>query len=311
MRIAIFSNWLMKFADVLKVHWESKGHEVLFEPGFNPNLVETCDRVFFESADTNAHLATQRRPHKKGKVFVRIVDIDAHSNGPAGLKEGYMDGIIYIADHIKQLCDERYKNIAGIPNAVIQMGLDLDKFPMRANQSQGKDIAFISTRLTPEKGFDRALMILAELLKKSNQWQLHVVGRMYENSVWEMHLNHILDNNGMRDKVHILGNLPYNSGNEINDFLEDKSYLLSASHKEAFGFNIAEAMSKGIKPVIYDFWGAEKIWGKEHLFKTEAEAVGLLENDVYTPELYRKQIEDNYTLERHLKAMDEFMEIPV
>lgn len=310
MRIAIFSNWLMKFADVLKVHWESKGHEVLFEPGFNPNLVETCDRVFFESADTNAHLATQRRPHKKGKVFVRIVDIDAHSNGPAGLQEGYMDGIIYIADHIKEMCDERYKNLEGIPSKVIPMGVDLSRFPLKKDKTQGKDIALVSTRLTPEKGFDRALMILVELLKKSNQWNLHVVGRMYENSVWEMHINHILDNNGIRDKVHFLDNLPYNTGNEINDFLEDKSYLLSASHKEAFSFAVGEAMSKGIKPVIYDFWGAEKIWGGENLFKTEHEAVERFESDVYIPELYRGYIEKNYTLERHLEAMSEFMEIP-
>ena len=309
MRIAIFSNWLMKFSDVLKAHWEDKGHTVLFEPGFNPNLVETCDRVFFESADTNAHLATQRRPHKKGKVFVRIVDIDAHSNGPAGLQEGYLDGIIYIADHIKELCDGRYKNLEGIPNKVIPMGLDLDKFPIRADKTQGKDIAFISTRLTPEKGFDRALMILTELQKRSSQWHLHVVGRMYENSVWEMHINHILDNNNLRDKVHFLSNLPYSTGNEISEFLEGKSYLLSASHKEAFGFNIAEAMAKGIKPVIYDFKGAEKVWGPENLFKTEREAVDLFENPVYTPDLYRLHIEQNYSLQKHLEAIDSFMEI--
>lgn len=308
MRIGIHDSYLMKFSRVLKDHWEAKGHEVMFEPSFNPNIIETCDRVFFECADTNVHLCTQQRPHKKGKVFVRIIDIDAHSNGPAGINEGYMDGIIYIADHIKEMCDKRYKNLAGIPNIVIPMGLDINKFPIRTS-AKNKNIAFISTRLTPEKGFDRALMILAELRKKSNQWQLHVVGRTHENSVWEMHINHILDSNNLRDSVHFLGNLPYNTGNEINNFLEDMSYLLSASFKEAFSFVTAEAMSKGLKPVIYNFKGAESIWGSQHLFNTSQEAVGLFENDVYTPELYRQQIEDNYTLDKHLEAMDSFLQI--
>src|SRR5260221_5791853 len=101
MRLAIFDNWGMKFSFVLKDYWESLGHTVIFEPGFNPNLIETCDRVFFESADTNVHLATQQRPYKKGKVFVRVVDVDALVGGPAGIQPGYIDGVIYIADPIK------------------------------------------------------------------------------------------------------------------------------------------------------------------------------------------------------------------
>jgi glycosyltransferase involved in cell wall biosynthesis len=308
LRIAIFDNWLKKFSQVLIDYWQSQGHTVLWEPGFNSNLVETCDRVFFESADTNAHLATQRRPHKKGKVFVRLIDVDIHANGPAGLKEGYVDGIIYIADHMKEMSEKRYKNLEGIPAKVIHMGVDLSKFTYQ-ERSPGKNIALISTRLTPEKGFDRALMMFAELAKRSSQWQLHVVGRMFENSVWQMHIDHILDNNNIRDKVHFYGNLSYDTGNEINAFLEDKQFLLSASHKEAFSFVTAEAMSKGIKPVVYNFWGANKIWPEANLYKNEHEAVKLFESDVYHSLTYRKWIEENYPLDSHLQEMSDFMAI--
>lgn len=301
-------NWLKKFTQPLQDHWEQYGHTVLFEPGFNPNLIETCDRVLFESADTNAHLASQQRPYKKGKVFVRIVDVDAHANGPAGIKPGYFDGIIYIADHIKEMCENRFSNLKGVPSKVIPMGLDLSRFTYR-EKPRGSKIALISTRLTPEKGFDRALMIFAELAKESHQWELHVVGRMFENSIWEMHINHILDSNDIRDKVHFYDNLPYDTGGEINEFLEDKDFLLSCSHKEAFSFVTAEAMAKGIKPVLYNFKGAEKIWGRQWLFNTAQEAVKSFLSDVYTPSMYREYIEQNYPLEKHLKNMDEFMDI--
>lgn len=308
MRIAVFDNWLGSFSGVLMEYWRSQGHEVIHEPGFNPVLVETCDRVFFESADTNAHLATQQRPHKKGKVYLRIVDIDAHANGPAGVQSGYFDGIIYIADHIQKLCESRFKNLEGTPSKLIPMGVNTDKFTYREKPA-GNKIAFTSTRLTPEKGFDRALMILADLLKLSNQWELHVVGRMHENSVWKMHIEHIIESNNMQDKVHFYGNLPYKTGTEINDFLEDKDYLLMTSHKEAFSFSVAEAMSKGIKPVIYNFKGAEQIWGKQWLFNTPQEAISMFTNNIYTPQVYRDYVVNNYPLEKHVKAISEFMEI--
>lgn len=308
MRIAIQDNWHEKFTLPLHKYWESLGHTVLFEPGFNPNLIETCDRVFFESSDTNIHLATEQRPHKKGKVFLRIVDVDAHVRGPAGVRAGYVDGIIYIADYIKQMCEERYKNLEGIPSKVIPMGVDLNRFTFR-ERPVGKDIAFISTRLTPEKEFDQALRIFSELKRRSSQWRLHVVGRMFENSVWEMHINNILDSTGIRDSVKFYGNIPYTSGNEINDFLEDKDFLLLTSHKEAFSYAVAEAMAKGIKPVIYNFKGAPDIWRKQSIFNTEREAIDIFEDGVYTPSLYRKYIEDNYSMENHLKAVSDFMEI--
>lgn len=308
MRIAVMDNWLKKFSQPLIDHWQQQGHTVLFEPTFNANLIETCDRVFFESADTNVHLATQRRPHKKGKIFCRIVDVDAWANGPAGIKPGYVDGIIYIAKHIQEYCTEKYKNLEGTPNKVIHMGVDLSKFGYR-NRQRGRKIAFISTRLTEEKGFHQALMILAELRKRSSQYELHVVGRMFESDLWQKTIDHILDDNKMRDAVKFYGNLPHNTGNEINVFLEDKDYLLLPSRKEAFSFVAAEAMSKGIKPVVWNFYRARDIWPPEIIFNTHQEAVEMIDTDVYHSAGYRAWIQDHYSIEKHFAEIDSFMEI--
>lgn len=308
MRLGIHDNWLQKFSKVLHTYWISKGHTVLWEPGFNTTIIETCDRVFFESADTNAHLATQIRPHKKGKVFVRIVDVDAWAQGPAGLRSGYIDGIIYIAKHIQDYCNDKFKNLEGIPNVVIPMGVDLNRFSFRERR-KGYKIAFISTRLTEEKGFHQALMILAELRKRSNQYELHVVGRMFENDLWTKTIDHIIDENNLREAVKYYGNLAYDTGNEINDFLEDKDYLLLPSRKEAFSFVAAEAMAKGIKAVVWNFYRARDIWPKEILFNTHQEAVDMIDTDVYNSASYRQWIEGHYPLDLHLKRMSEFMEI--
>jgi len=307
MRIAIFDNWLEKFTLPLHKHWESLGHTVIFEPGFNPNLIETCDRVFFESADSNIHQATQQRPYKKGKVFVRGIDVDAWVNGPSGIREGYVDGIIYIAKHIQEHC-EKFQNLKSIPSTHIPMGVDLSKFNYR-EKPHGKNIAFVSTRLTEEKGFDEALKIFIELKKKSSQYELHVVGRMVENELWEKTIGHILDENNIRDSVKFYGNLPYVSGSEINDFLEGMDYLLLTSRKEAFSFAVAEAMSKGLKCVVNNFYRAKDIWTPDMIFNTHQEAVEIFESKVYTASSYRKYIEDNYSMEKHVKAISAFMDI--
>jgi len=297
-RIAIQDSWFEKFSCVLHKHWESLGHTVLFEPGFNPNLIETCDRVFFESADTNIHLATQQRPYKKGKVILRIVDVDALVNGPAGVKSGYVDDIIYIAPHIQQFC-QKFENLRTSREHLIRMGVDTDRYAFR-KKPQGKKIVFIATRLTPEKGYDKALMIFQELYKNDKSWELHVVGRMFENNAWQLHVEHALK--PIKDGVKFYGNLPYTE-NTINDFLQDKDYVLLCSMKEAFSFATAEAMSKGLKPIVYAFNGCEAIWPEWMLYKTETEALALFDTP-HEPDKYRQYIVDNYGLQRYLAEMD-------
>ena len=51
------------------------------------------------------------------------------------------------------------------------------------------------------------------------------------------------------------------------DFWNQVSYVLSTSDIESFSFNIAEAMSAGCTPVIYNWNGADAIWNKKHIFK--------------------------------------------
>lgn len=307
-RIAFQDNWLCLFTRVLQNHWDKKGYWVTWEPGYNPELLETCDIVFFESADTNSHLASAERPAKKGKAVLRIIDIDAWANGPAGIRGGYFDDIIYITEHIQEYCREKYKHLKPKREHLIKMGIDLDKYTFR-EKPRGRKIAFVATRLTEEKGFDIALQILAEVRKKSNQWELHVVGRMPDDDLWKKTIEHIIRTNELEDSVTFYENLPYDTGTEINDFLEDKDYLLLPSRKEAFSFAVGEAMAKGIKPVIWNWLGAEDTWPADVIFNTPSEAVESLLSNVYNPKHYRQWVEDKYPLDKHLEAMDKALEL--
>jgi hypothetical protein len=94
----------------------------------------------------------------------------------------------------------------------------------------------------------------------------------------------------------------------VSEWLENMDYFFLASTKEAFSYATAEAMAKGIKPVIGNWRGADKTWGK-YVNKTYKQMyMRFVDNDCHSEE-YRQYVADHYDEKRYLKQLDEFVEI--
>ena len=79
--------------------------------------------------------------------------------------------------------------------------------------------------------------------------------------------------------------------------------VLSTSIIESFSFNIAEGMACGCRPYIYNWEGAEKIWGKEWIFHKMPKFVDTLtEEDM---KAHRKYVVDNYDFNLMMTAIVE------
>jgi len=89
-------------------------------------------------------------------------------------------------------------------------------------------------------------------------------------------------------------------------WLDDKAYLLNTSGKEAFCYAVGESMSKGIKPVVHHFYGAEEVWPSRYLWNSVNEAVEQIEGD-HSPVEYRQYIETYYPLGVMLEAYDKLL----
>jgi len=74
---------------------------------------------------------------------------------------------------------------------------------------------------------------------------------------------------------------------DTNTFLEDKNYFLSTSIHEGYGMAILEAMSKGIKPIIHNFYVADEFYPQKYLFNSVKEAVRMITSDDYDSAEYR------------------------
>jgi hypothetical protein len=95
---------------------------------------------------------------------------------------------------------------------------------------------------------------------------------------------------------------------DVNAFLEDKNYILSTSLHEGHPYNLIEAMARGIKPVIYNFYNASELFEEKFLFNTTDEAVQKILDDEYDSEYYRHYIEQKgWTLEHQAREFDGFI----
>jgi hypothetical protein len=77
--------------------------------------------------------------------------------------------------------------------------------------------------------------------------------------------------------------------------------------KEAFSYATAEAMAKGIKPIINNWWGSETIWDEKFIYKDLAEASAMIIGGYNNPEQYRDYIKENYDIQRMFQQYDQLL----
>src|ERR1700743_1068012 len=259
MKIAVFDSYAGKFSQDMQDWWENRGYEVIRDTNYDPDKVQWADVVWFETCDNNLLAATNpsdallaapdtKHPwslhemdlsHKK--VIVRPIDIEvwqghhAHDN-----MWNVVDDVIFLAPHIQDMfnVDSRTQG-HHFKQHVIPAGVNTDKFNFHPGE-KGKKIGIIAERWV-RKGVDYVIQ-LAMMLP---DYEFHWLGKNNDYH-WEAEY--------LRDMVkNYCPNLILEEGyvEDLNEWWEDKSFVLSCSKKETYGYNIAEAMSKGKKPIIH------------------------------------------------------------
>ncbi|OQY10904.1 MAG: hypothetical protein B6I29_00420 [Marinitoga sp. 4572_148] len=139
------------------------------------------------------------------------------------------------------------------------------------------------------------LQIIKKLVEKDKRYKLHVAGNVQE-FMYQVHLNHMVKEMNLEDNV-----IFYGWVDNMEEWWEDKNYLLSTSVDEGHPYNILEGMAKGLKPIIYNYYGSKNQWPNELIFNTVDEAINIILKDNYNSNYYRNFIENNYTLENQIK----------
>jgi glycosyltransferase involved in cell wall biosynthesis len=305
-KIALLDSWKLKFAQPIKEHWESLGHTVLVNPLWSE--VSEADLIYFYQSDNQlVEFTTQKMTHR-GKVYAGVIDIEAWANQPQTADWSQVDGVTFIAEHIRDMV---LPHIAPPPKvSLIKPGINLEKYPLRPpNDTESRPVRRIAyvvgdKRIWDVKRFDIALMMLRDLLDSTKFiWQLHVLGSYSTHEQYNDYCQHLIENLQLENFV-----IWYERQESVSKWLDDKDFFLLPSTKEAFSYATAEAMAKGIKPILGNWRSADVNW-EPFYCKTIGQMFSkFLESD-YDPRKYRQFIVDNYDEKRYLRQLDEFLEI--
>lgn len=322
MRIAVADNTGRKFINDLIEHWEKKGHEVRYERGTSEYLAQWADLYYIEWVDGNLDYlwkiyngaeGVSRTPdwdnNKKPKVAVRMIDWDLWCNYIPFWETTYSDFIdkaICIAPHMqKYILDKapQYKDKLQL----IRPGVNLEKFPLKTTLTDGFQVGMVLGDMWWPKNHMGGLDIFTSLYQKDKRYRLHIRGQHEPGEYWPVMYESYLDTRGIRDAVTL-----YASVDDMNVWYEKIDYLLHPGMKETFCYAVAEAMSKGIKPIVNNFYGASDVWDGEFLYNTHQEAINMFKkggSQIKPNKDYREYINKNYSLERYFKETDEYLGI--
>ena len=322
MKILLTDPYGLKFTQDMKDWWEVQGHKVEYQRYWNPQLAnEWADVLWFDTADNNIASATNPGQAiiaddanyvpwgiadmdlSKKKVIVRPIDIECWQGHQTAAKWGLVDDVIFIADHIRNICPPETMPELRPETRIhtIPCGVNLDRYKF-AERGHGFDIAVVSEKWS-SKGTHEILQVALALQRMNARYKIHWLGQRSDSN-WEYAY---FDDFVEHHKLNIEFTNILNDGRTVDDFLEGKNYLLHGSIKEGFSYATAEAMAKGIKPVIHRFFGADAIWG-DMTWDTIDEAVKMIVGGTYDSQSYRQYLIDHrLTLDAMMSSFNEII----
>lgn len=324
-KLAIFDPNGRKFTADMEEWWQSHGYEVKFDRYYDPVLVNWADIIWFDTCDNNLKSATMpdsslveewKQAQLEGRapidvpwdmhdmdlsnkrIVVRPIDIEVWYGHQHNVDWGLVDNAIFIAPHIRDIVvNSGVLDGKGTTVSVIPCAVNLDRWTYKERQP-GYNIAWVCERWA-SKGVDYAIQLMARLPK---EYKLHALG-IWHDYAWETaYHKDLIKHLGLEDRIIFYeDHVP-----SLDEWLEDKNFLLSCGKKEAFGYSIAEAMAKGIKPIPHRFLGADDIWPRL-TWTTLIEAESQITNwDDYDSKKYLGYLyEHGYTLEQMMQTIEE------
>ena len=263
--------------------------------------IDWADIVWLEWANEVAIIGTNYNGAKNKKVIVRLHRYEAFTNYIKQINWNVVDKLILVSSMMGKAIESVHPDVYSKIKDKIEIiynGLDVEKIPFKEREP-GYNIAWVA-HIHSRKNPMLALQIISRLIKVDSRYKLHVAGD-FQDKMLEIYLKYMVEEMGLENNV-----IFYGWVDDMDEWWEDKNYLLSTSVHESFGYNIAEAMARGIKPVIHNFFGAYELWPKKNIFNTIDEAVEMIISGEYESEKYREFVE-KYSLDKQIRQIKEII----
>ncbi|GMQ59651.1 hypothetical protein AN1V17_40500 [Vallitalea sediminicola] len=254
-----------------------------------------ADICWFEWCDELLIYGSKLDIASKKYVVCRLHSYEAFTNYPSLVNWINVDKLIVVAKHIKDYVAVKYKldnqKIDAIPN-----GIDIDKYTFR-ERKQGYNIAYVGY-INYKKGPMLLLHTFKAIYDIDNRYKLYIAG-LFQDERYLLYFNQMIQEMGLSENVLYEG-----WKDNLNEWMEDKDYIICTSVLESQNISVMQAMAKGIKPIIHDFVGAFDVYRDKYIWNTINEAYDMINQQEYNSMEYRNFIEDNYLLSSQIKKIN-------
>ena len=271
--------------------FEGQTEEEMYE------LMQWSDISWFEWC-TNLAVAASKRA-KVCRNIVRLHRYEAYEQWPRQVDWSKIDVLVTVGNAVTlETLKGRVGDIESLTSVVsVPNGINLRRFPL-VDRRRGKNIAFLGNlRMVKNPGL--VLQCMQKLNYIDCEYRLFF-GGAFQDQVLEQYLRQTVEALGLRDVVFFDG-----WQDDVNAWLCDKHYIVSTSICEGHPVGILEGMACGLKPVIYNFLGAEHIFPSEFLFNIAEEFCEQIVGGDYESGKYCGFVEEKYSLERQLGRIND------
>ncbi|PRX32585.1 glycosyltransferase involved in cell wall biosynthesis [Orenia metallireducens] len=263
--------------------------------------MEWADICWFEWCDELVIYGSKTELAKKKRIICRLHSYEAFTNYPQQVKWSNVDKIIFVAEHIQRYVLDTVKILKREKTVVIPNGINLNKHKFKGRK-KGYNIASVGL-INFKKGPMLLLHAFKAIFDKDKRYKLYIAGR-FEQPRYLLYFKQMIKEMGLQDNVVFEG-----WQDDIDEWLEDKNYIISTSVLESQHLSIMEAMAKGIKPLIHNFVGAKNIYPREYIWNTVEELSDMVTSNNYNTKKYRNFIENNYSLDEKLQKIKNLIKI--
>lgn len=259
---------------------------------------ENYDVIFIESIGGDSLEASQR---KLKKLIIMTRGVGVYEAKVDRIKWGNVDRLVGLSKHQVDYFKRRWGKKGCDPKnyGVLPVPAPLKEFPLKRDKRVNHSVALVAN-ITDRKGTYQ----IPEFLERFPKLHIHHLGKvcLYGNPVREF-VRWKLEKNKNTDRYHWQKHISFE---EMNKWLEDKTYIWLPTISEGFNRSVVEGMCKGLKPIVRHFAGAEDIWMTESLYNRMDEIEKII-NAPYEPERYRKYVDDRYNVKKIVKIFKEFL----
>jgi glycosyltransferase involved in cell wall biosynthesis len=279
-RLGSFTN---DFEEHLK---KRKGYNIIKLDHFDTRMAMWADRIWCEWGNEDAMMCSKSVGNKS---VIRIHGWEAYAN-VYGLKQiefNKLKGTVFVAKHIQDIVKKQCKidNSIIIPN-----GVNTDKYYIKNKDRDQKNVGYAGLMNVKKNPF-----LLIKIIKSNPDYNFHL-RITHQDPFWEATFRYEL-----KDCKNVTYHGYYDN---LNEFWNDMSIVLSTSIIESFSYNVAEGMACGCKPYIYNWNGAKDIYPEKFIFKCMPKFEKV---NSEAREEYRRFIINNYPLDKSLIAMEKVL----